>query len=531
MTKQHLQIALIPMEQRPNILFLFTDQQRYDTIAQLGNDIIKTPTMDRLVREGTSFTRAYTPSPVCVSARCALVTGLPPHVNGCWDNMAMRQDIPSFMDQLTAAGYQTHGVGKMHFTPDATRMWGYESRDISEEGAGANDAFRAYLAENDYGHVHEPHGIRSEYYYIPQPSQLPAHLHNTAWTADRSIDFLNQRDSTRPFFLWSSFIKPHPPFESPTPWNKLYRASDMPEPFRFEGMDAVQSYWNLRQNRYKYRGAGYDALLMRTMKAAYYSCISFIDFQMGRIIEALGDQIDNTLILLSADHGELLGDYGAVGKRCMLDAACRVPMVVRYPRKYQAGTQCNIPVSLLDVYPTFTSAAECDKVTVSTEGLPLNDIADGKTDRDATYSQFQTGSYGLYMVTTQTHKYVYSVADKKEMLFDLVADPKETLNQIDNAMYADVLGELKNRLITRMAEGDSDRLIVENGQWTTYAGHTFPTDDPDIGLLYQDPGNTQDLVDALGPDYAHCVTKPGSESHVMIDTSDRQHPLSRESNV
>lgn len=515
------------MSQRPNILFLFTDQQRYDTIAALGNPIIKTPTMDRLVREGTTFNRAYTPSPVCVSARCALVTGLPSHVNGCHDNLAMRQDIPSFMDQLSSVGYQTHGVGKMHFTPDATRMWGFESRDISEEGTGPHDAYRAFLNTNHFDHVHDPHGIRSEYYYIPQPSQLPAHLHNTAWTADRSIDFLNRRDTNRPFFLWSSFIKPHPPFESPTPWNKLYRASQMPEPLRFDAMDELRTYWNKAQNRYKYCDAGYDALLMRTMKAAYYSCISFIDYHMGRIIEALGDEIDNTLILLSADHGELLGDYGCVGKRCMLDAACRVPLVVRYPRQFAAGKQCDTPVSLLDVYPTFTTFAACENTQVSCEGLPLHDIADGKTDRDVVYSQFQAKSYGLFMITSKTHKYVYSAADQRAWLFDLTMDPLETKNQIDNPEYAGTLATLKQKLIKRMAEGDDEQLTVQGDDWTPYAGHTVPTDDPDFGLLYQDAGDVQKLIDELGPGYARSVTIPAEKSFAMLRTPDQQTPLNR----
>ncbi|MBL4700762.1 MAG: sulfatase-like hydrolase/transferase [Phycisphaeraceae bacterium] len=514
------------MNKRPNILFLFTDQQRFDTIAALGNPIIKTPTMDRLVREGTTFTRAYTPSPVCVSARCSLVTGLPPHQNGCWDNMNMRQDLPSFMDKLTATGYQTHGVGKMHFTPTASRMWGFESRNISEEGAGKDDSFCEFLVKNDYSHVHAPHGVRSEYYYIPQPSQLPAHLHHTAWTADRSIDFINQRDTTKPFFLWSSFIKPHPPFESPTPWSMLYRTSEMPEPNRFEGMEDLQTYWNHAQNRYKYKDGGYDAQLMRTMKAAYYSCISFIDYQMGRIIETLGDEIDNTLILLSADHGELLGDYGSVGKRCMLDAANRVPMIVRYPKNFKAGTRCNVPVSLVDVYPTFLSTAECDNPVICNEGAPLNHIADGKTDRDATFSQFQTGSYGLYMITTESHKYIYSVADKRELFFDLQNDPKETRNLATDPSQQAVFENLKQRLIQRMSEGDDQNLIVTNGQWTAYEGHNMP-DDPNAGLLYQDPQGTQELVDALGPDYAHTITKPGKESSAMIRTSDRHQPLSQ----
>ena len=171
---------------QPNILLLFTDQQRADTIAALGNPIIRTPALDRLVREGTAFTRCYTPSPVCVSARCALVTGLPPHVTGCVDLMNMPQNRPSFIQRLRQLGYQTHGIGKMHFTPDPRRLWGFESRDISEEFAWPGDGYQKFLERHGYRHVAEPHGVRSEFYYIPQPSQLPARLHHTTWEIGRA---------------------------------------------------------------------------------------------------------------------------------------------------------------------------------------------------------------------------------------------------------------------------------------------------------------------------------------------------------
>ena len=174
------------MSNQPNILLIMTDQQRADTIAALGNSFIKTPALDRLVAEGTAFVQAYTPTPVCVAARCSLVTGQPAHITGCSDNVAMPQNVPSIMEYLTDAGYQTHGVGKMHFTPDHLRMWGFESRDISEEGQPeTTDEFRQFLRANGYGYVAEPNGVRSEMYYVPQPSQLPAHLHNTAWVGDR----------------------------------------------------------------------------------------------------------------------------------------------------------------------------------------------------------------------------------------------------------------------------------------------------------------------------------------------------------
>ena len=494
---------------RPNILLIFTDQQRYDTIAALGNAIIKTPALDRLVREGTTFTRCYTPSPVCVSARCATLTGLPPHKSGCVDNMPMPQEQSSFMERLQTLGYQTHGVGKMHFTPDSRRLWGFESRDYSEELAGADDDFVNSLHNAGYGHVEDVHGVRSEYYYIPQPSQLPAHLHHTHWVADRSIDFLRRRDHSRPFFLWTSFIKPHPPFENPVPWNKLYRAAEMPPPFRPEGYEAALTFWNHAQNRYKYRDAGHDDLFLRTMRAAYYACISFIDYNLGRIFATLGDALDDTLILFTADHGELLGDYGSVGKRSMLDAAARVPLLARWPSHFAAQARCDTPTSLLDLWPTILTAAGDVSPQVDPEGDDLQALAtraDGDQD-DANerfvYSQLSTAKSGLYLVTDGRWKYTYSAADEREWLYDVARDPLETQDLAANPLFQHEVERLRSQLIGRF-QRDGYREILDGDEWRRYGKLRLP-DQPDYGLLFQDRPELQTRVDALG-EYARRVT-------------------------
>ncbi len=500
-------------DRRPNILFLFTDQQRHDTIAALGNPQLKTPALDRLANEGTAFTQAFTPSPVCMAARCALVTGQPPHVTGCTANNPMPQDQPSFMQRLSDAGYQTAGIGKMHFSPDPYYDWGFEQRVYSEEGATPGDEFMAYLAEQGFGHVQDVHGVRSEYYYLPQPSQLPAQHHHTHWIADKSIDFLENRDRERPFFLWSSFIKPHPPFENPTPWNKLYRGPEMAPPFRPEGYENLLTFWNRVQNRYKYRDAGIDDQLMRTMRAAYYAAISFIDYNVGRILAALGDEIDNTLILFSADHGELLGDYGSVGKRSMLDAGARVPMLARYPEEFAAGARVNAPVSLLDIGQTALQAAGVEVQHGSAEGEALQRVADGSTTREVVYSQFSDGRFGLYMVTDGRYKYIYSAADEKEWLFDRDWDPGESHNFAYNPAYHEPTARLRGLLLERFGR-DGYISAVEEGAWRRYGQQSMP-DDPDFGLLYQDPPGTQEAVDALGT-YARTVTVPDAAAYAAF---------------
>lgn len=488
------------MSNQPNILFIMTDQQRSDTIHALGNQEIRTPVLDSLVREGTTFTNCYTPAPVCVAGRSATITGTPPHQNGCTSNGASPMHLQSIMTVLREHGYHTHGIAKMHFNPDNEAMWGFDSRDISEEGArqltGRND-FHQYLDDNGYEHVLEPQGIRSEMYYIPQPSQLPAEHHHTTWVADRAIDFLDQRDENKPFFLWTSFIKPHPPFESPSPWNKLYRAADMMPPSRPEGFEALLSYWNRYQNRYKYRDKGYDEMLFRTIKTMYYASISFIDYNVGRMLEALGDERDNTLIVYTSDHGEMLGDYGSVGKRTMLNPAVKIPMLVNWKAGFESNKRVDTPVSLLDLFPTFAGVTGATQAMPSSEGQDLRLIASGDIDREFVYSQYSEKDTGLYMIASRDYKYVYSTADRTEWLFDLKKDPNETKNWAGNPRYISILDRLRHTLIQRF-EKDGYDLAVKGGNWREYDPPVYPNPTTDDELLFQDASHLPDLLKSLG---------------------------------
>ncbi len=478
---------------RPNILFVFTDQQRHDTIGALGNPLIRTPSLDRLAAEGTAFTSCYTPSPVCVSARCSLVTGQPPHRTGCDDNMPMAQHLPSFMESLAATGYQSHGIGKMHFTPRQDYLWGFESRVISEEGAGEQDEFVRHLRAAGYDHVFDPHGVRSEMYYVPQPSQLPASLHHTTFVADRSLEFLSARDRSRPFFLWASFIKPHPPFENPTPWNKLYRAAEMPLPKRPDGYRALWTWQNRHQNRYKWRDHGIDDNLLRCLRAAYYGCISFIDHQLGRILDYLAQsgELDDTLVLFSSDHGEHLGDYDCFGKRSFLDTAARVPLLARWPGQLPAGTRCDEVTSLLDIAPTVCAAAGCPPPADGLPGLDLRRIAAGEGGREVVYGQHQHQGLATYAAVTGEYKFFYSVPDRREFLFDRRRDPGELHNLAYNPMGRAAAAAMRERLIAYLRAEGVDQAIDGDG-WRDYPP---PPEwrDADEGLLFQDPPASVDL--------------------------------------
>lgn len=478
------------MANKPNILYLMTDQQRFDTVGALNNPIIQTPALDRLVREGTSFTSAYCPSPVCVASRCSFLLGQWPHQTNCTTNSAMPQDRTSVMDILNEVGYQAHGIGKMHFTPQGHKMWGFETRDFSEEGAGSND-FTQSLRDNGYDHIIAPHGERSEYYYIPQPSQLPERLHHTQWIGDRTLEFLTQRDSDRPFLCWSSFIKPHPPFESPVPWNRLYRTVEMPLPFLPPDYEELHTYWNRHQNRYKYRDQGMDMNLLRTMRAAYYAAISFIDYQVGRILEYLESvgELDNTLIIYTSDHGELLGDYNCYGKRSFLDAAARIPLLVRYPERFEANSQCDIPTSLVDVLPTSVCAAglspDADRC-----GTDLADIAHGNSNRDTIIGQLAHEDRGLYMLLTDAYKYIYSAADQKEYLFRRLTGRLDERNLAGNPAYGRQLREYRERLINWFRDDGYEQPLEEN-KWKEFP-KPIESENPDADQLFQDGRSSSD---------------------------------------
>lgn len=470
-----------------NILLIFTDQQRFDTIEALGNSIIKTPNLNRLVEKGVSFTRAYTPCPVCIPARYAMHTGILPCKSDCVMNETMPEGQKSFMEILSENGYQTHGVGKMHFEfpgKGPEYRWGFGSRDVSEECVLADD-YTAFLTENGYDHVRDPHGVRSEMYYIPQPSQVPARLHNSSWVVDKSIDFLQRRDTSKPFMLMTSFIKPHPPFESPTPWNKLYRGPEMPLPKRPQDTKDLVTYWNKVQNRYKYKDQGTDDNLTRMIKAAYYGAISFIDYNIGRLIDYMEQYnlFEDTLVVFSSDHGELLGDYASYGKRTLLDSAARIPLVMVHPQ-IPGGTRCSTPVSLVDIMPTFLDAAGIAPSEVL-DGESLVGLCTGTIKRDGVYGQYQRNEFGMYMMVTEQFKYIYSAPDRKEWLFDLATDPEETRNKAQNPLFIHQTKAMRERLVTLLA-ANGDTEMLDGDGFRQYPRQEFTTD-VDAMLLFQDP--------------------------------------------
>ncbi|MDF7824516.1 sulfatase-like hydrolase/transferase [Pontiellaceae bacterium B12227] len=485
---------------RRNVLLIFTDQQRWDTIAAGGNPFIKTPNLDRLAREGTRFDAAYTPSPVCVPARCSMHYGQYPLNTGCFENRYdMPADRPSVTDVLTTAGYRTHAIGKRHFTPDANALRGFQTLERQEEIVFnlEDDDYLQYLQENGCEYAIEPHGSRGEAYYIPQPSSVPPKHHPTQWIGDRTVAWLEEKKDDQPFYLFSSFVHPHPPFAPPTPWHKLYRGPDMPLPKLPDSMESLYTHPNRLQNRYKGRDTGRDVALERLIKAYYWASISFVDYQVGRIFQTLEKtgQLDNTLIIFASDHGEFLGDYNCFGKRSFLDSAARIPMICRLPGSFEAGTVCDTPVSLVDIMPTALAAAGASAENMDGENLAA--IADGSAERDTVFGHYEGADAGVYMAINKSWKYIWSAADQKEFLFDRIKDPEELRNRAYNVACCDAAQTMRQLLQDHIRTLPGHEEIVDDNGWIAKPPCPLP-DDPDAELIVQDPPCFLDRMEIPG---------------------------------
>lgn len=427
---------------RPNVLFVMTDQQRFDTIAALGSADIHTPNLDRLVRRGVAFTKAYTTCPVCVAARYSIRTGRFPPTTRSFTN-GILPPAPGQAETMEGRcggylartmgrlGYRTFGIGKFHSNPRDEDL-GYELHLHSEELYGspearAADDYAAFIAQEhpEFDFIEALMGERTEMYYVPQMSPLPAALGVEAWAADRAVAEI-ARDDGRPFFGMVSFIGPHPPFAPPIPYNRMYDPDRMPGPVAgridIDHMDE-QIPW---MNRLIWADDISDGLA-RILRARYYGEISYIDDCLGRMLDAVdarGDA-DDTMVCFFADHGDHLGDHHAWQKESFFEAACRVPMLVSWPARLPGGRRCDELACLADLFGLATSAAgEADP----RDGADLLGILGGSAqprDHLVAYYGAPGGRRFKVMVRDRHFKYIFLANGGREQLFNVTEDPHE----------------------------------------------------------------------------------------------------------
>ncbi len=434
---------------KPNVLFLMTDQQRFDTIAALGNAHIYTPNLDRLVKRGLVFTQAYATCPVCVPSRYTIRTGCQPPTTRTFSNahsMPAAGQVasmtgrcgPYLAQTMRDLGYRTFGIGKFHTQPWDEKL-GYDVHLRSEELYGTSeqrrrDDFAAWIAREHpaYDFIEGLMGERTEMYYMPQMSPMPAACTVERWAADRAIEQIRS-DDARPYFGFVSFIGPHPPFAPPIPFNRMYDPDRMPNPIcgdlRADHLDEQIPWMN-----YAIWAEDINNSHARVLKARYYAEISYIDDCIGRIldaVEARGDS-DNTLICFFADHGDHLGDHHAWQKESFFEASCHIPFLVSWPARLPKAERRSELVCLADLFGIATRAA--GKVELR-EGVDLLATIDGKArPRTCLIGYYGEPGTRLFkvMVRQGEWKYVYMANGGREQLFELAGDPNELKNLADS---------------------------------------------------------------------------------------------------
>ena len=436
------------MSKVKNVLIIFCDQLRYDAVGAFGNPDIRTPHIDALAADSVVFDRAITPSPVCVPARLSMMAGqYPARTGNNNNNKNFAYTGDGFYGELSRAGFLSCNVGKMHYARDMYGSIGFDIRHTQEELSNPRDEYTQFIMNSPYRNVFDYNGVRSEMYYVPQVSQLPAEAHPTQWVGDRSVEFLEEHNPDRPFFLFSSFIHPHPPFCPPAPWNKLYRRESIPEPFVPEGYMALKP---LIDTGFDCEKLGITPLAAKRLKNYYYACTSFVDYQVGRIISTLRERglYDDTLIIFTADHGECLGDYRNMGKRSMLDYAAHIPFMMKVPGM-QPEHRHDV-ASLVDIAPTVLSLAGVAYDPAEYDGIDLF-----SQRHDYVFSQYNGKKNGAYMIANADEKLVYNAATGTFHYFD---EFPESVDKYDGSDAHQA--ELRRRL---MEYYDSDVAIVPQG--------------------------------------------------------------------
>lgn len=462
---------------RPNILWICTDQQRFDTIGALGNTHVSTPNIDRLVNEGVAFTHAYCQSPICTPSRASFLTGMyasAVHING--NGNSHFPDHPPLVTKLLAdAGYDCGLIGKLHLSSafgriekrvdDGYRYWQYSHapRDDWETG-------------HDYADwVREQGEILGE--LTKSVDGVPEAFHQTTWCAEKTIEFIKE-ERTGPWLASVNIYDPHPPFNPPKTYRDQFDPADMPEPWfresdleqqeKLAGLDFQSKAkhpdeldikspiipWAQTRGLKEPESAGKrDA---KTLIAAYYAMIKLVDDQVGRMLQALDDtgQRDNTLIIFMSDHGETLGDHGLIQKGCRFyEGLVRVPLIVSWPGQIKSGVVQSGLVELRDIAPLLLELGGVD-VPEWVDAPSLLPLLVGSQAPEEHRDFVRCEYYNALDMKDDTFATMYRDARYKLVvyhghglgeLYDLQEDPQEFENLWDDVAHAQIKMDLMQR--------------------------------------------------------------------------------------
>ena len=463
------------MDSRPNILWICTDQQRFDTIGALDSFGVSTPNIDRLFAEGVAFTRAYCQNPICTPSRASFLTGLYPsanHVNQNGNAYFPQRMSEHLVTRRLAedAGYRCGLVGKLHIatafsgeeprTRDGYADWLYSHAPTQE--APEKNRYQQWLREKgvdlDDVFVRNGKGMHSAYRADSDPG-----LHQTTWCAEQAIELMHDyAQCDQPWLLSVNMFDPHPPFDAPDACCEGIDAEVLKSPKWTPEEQA-------RQQRMVDAGLWmqdqpHDTSDSRAVRRRYGGMVSLIDRQVGRMLEALErtGQRDDTVVIFMSDHGELAGDRGMIGKGCRFyDELTRVPLIVSWPGRFHANRRVDDLVELVDIKPTLLELADLDVDWTHGRSLLgyLDPEAPQPTPRDTARCEFldtlnmsmpdhpqeHAPVFGL-MIRDERYKLArYPGTDCGE-LYDMQDDPDEMNNRYADPALTGVRARLERQL-------------------------------------------------------------------------------------
>lgn len=418
-------------ESKPNVIFIYPDQMRFDAMGNAGNRVVKTPTFDRLANEGASFTKAYTSYPLCCPFRASIMTGKYAHKHGLYANHYPLPLNQEFLPEiLNRNGYKTGWIGKWHLNG------GNKHDYVPEEYRCGFQHFVGFSR----GHAYE----KSIYYQNDDRTPRKSRRFEAEYQTDHLFDFMEESlDEGKPFMASICYGPPHYPLVAPEHYLNMYKPEEIELTKRVPAEEA-------------------DAA--REFIAKYYGLITWIDYEIFRILNWLDKNkaAENTMVIVVSDHGDMTGDYGRYEKKSIHEGAMHVPFLIRYPAKVKEGLVIDRLVDpSVDIFATILDVC----------GIAVPDYADGislkgelfqgesPVTRDFIYYQAMRHPFeemdlaGPAERGIRTEKYVYlSVEDKPAMLYDVEKDPLEMKNLVDEPNSQPLVKELDHMLQNTMKE-------------------------------------------------------------------------------
>lgn len=431
-----------------NLLFIMSDEHNKRVLGAAGHPIIRTPNLDRLAAGGVRFTDAYCNSPICVPSRGAFHTGRYVHQTRFWDNaIAYDGSVPSWAHRLTAAGHRAESIGKLHFrSPDDDNGFTHEHIPLHVvEGIG-----------DPTGMLRDPPpprlaALRLARQAGPGDSDYQRYDDRITETAESWLAARAAHPDDKPWCLFVSLVCPHFPLISRPEWYDLYPLDQVPWPLMYGRNERpTHPYVEAMRSCQMYDEGFDDPQKVRKAIAAYFGMVSFVDHNVGRLLDRLAATgLDaTTRVIYTSDHGDNLGTRGLWGKSNMYEESAAVPMIMAGP-EIPRGVACTQPVSLIDGFPTIVDcvglAPHPDDHGLA--GAPLPDIVAGTAKPRVVMSEYHAAgsAAAAFMIRHGSFKYVHYVGMPPQ-LFDLEADPQETLDLGQDPAFAGVVATCEARL-------------------------------------------------------------------------------------